>query len=305
MRAVPSMSDSDALAVTEDRASTDPAALSFGPRLAHARETLSLSVNDIAARLRLSPKQVMAIESENLEALPGPAFLRGFVRNYAKEVRLDPVPLIAALNRMLEPAATVDLPAQERSPLIHAAERERFSRAFVITAAVGALLIFAAVGWFSNSRSRPDTSSVGSQSATAVVATLTSPVLTASAAAAATAKAQEQPEASSSVTELNIAPPPRRTDGGEAPAPVSSTAIEPTALHLSFREISWVEVKQEDGTVLMSQNNPAGTEQVVRGKPPYRVVIGNASTVSLAYGGKTIDLKPLTSADNVARLTVH
>jgi cytoskeleton protein RodZ len=295
------MSDGDELAVTEDRASIDPAALSFGPRLAHARETLSLSVNDIAARLRLSPKQVMAIESENLEALPGPAFLRGFVRNYAKEVRLDPVPLIDALNRMLEPATTVELPAQERSPLIHAAERERFSRAFVITAAVGALLIFAAVGWFSNSRSRPDTSRVGSQGATALVATLNAPALTASAAAA---KAPEQPEASSSVAGLNTAPP-RPAAGNEAPAPVSSAAIEPTALHLSFREISWVEVTQEDGTVLMSQNNPAGTEQVVRGKPPYRVVIGNASTVSLAYGGKTIDLKPLTSADNVARLTVH
>jgi hypothetical protein len=34
-------------------------------------------------------------------------------------------------------------------------------------------------------------------------------------------------------------------------------------------------------------------------------VIGNASAVVLDYKGKSIDLKPVTSGDNVARITLN
>jgi cytoskeleton protein RodZ len=302
------MNETNSGAATESASSPEPAGLSFGPRLASAREALSLSVNDIAARLRLSPKQVIAIEGENLAVLPGPAFLRGFVRNYAKEVRLDPAPLIGALNRILEPGISVDAPAQARSPLVHPAERERFSRAFVIVGAVGALLVFAVAGWISNSRSRQAASSVGPGDISPVAATLTvAPAWTVSGAAANAAAAPESLALTSSRTASNAEAfsQSQPAKGVEVPAPIGASAIEPTALRLSFREISWVQLTQQDGTVLLSQNNPAGTEQIVRGKPPYQLVIGNASAVSLEYGGKTVDLKPLTSAGNVARLTVQ
>jgi len=44
-------------------------------------------------------------------------------------------------------------------------------------------------------------------------------------------------------------------------------------------------------------------ERVVRGKPPYQLVIGNASNVRVLYDDKLIDLAPHTRQD-VARLTV-
>jgi cytoskeleton protein RodZ len=57
--------------------------------------------------------------------------------------------------------------------------------------------------------------------------------------------------------------------------------------------------------VVLSQNNPAGSQQIVRGQPPYQVVIGNASEVALDYDGKPVDLVPVTSAGNIARLTLQ
>jgi len=76
-------------------------------------------------------------------------------------------------------------------------------------------------------------------------------------------------------------------------------------VRLSFRDQSWVQVTQADGRILHSQINEAGTEQRIEGKTPLRLVIGNAAGVSVDYKGKTIDLKPVTSADNVARITLN
>src|SRR5467141_1043562 len=69
---------------------------------AQARTRAGLSVEQAAGRIRLQPRQLRAIENEDLRALPGPAYVNGFVRNYAREVGLDPGPLIEDLNAKLK-----------------------------------------------------------------------------------------------------------------------------------------------------------------------------------------------------------
>jgi cytoskeleton protein RodZ len=279
-----------------------PSTHSCGPRLAAAREAMGLSVKDLAARLRLNPRQVIAIENENFSALPGAAFVRGFVRNYAKEVRLDPEPLIDALNRTLEPSSAQSMGgAQGSSPVMNTGEGARLSRPLVLAAALVALAVFAVAGWMTTSRRQPPSAVKAPPAASA-------PAVVAPKSASSSATAQTPPPA--------VATPPDGSTPGSQPAGTTAgteltpapTAIaaspEPNALRFSFRENSWVEVAQHDGTVLMSQNNLPGTEQTVAGKPPYQVVIGNASAVSLEFGGKPIDLKSATSFGNVARLTL-
>ena len=66
---------------------------------------------------------------------------------------------------------------------------------------------------------------------------------------------------------------------------------------------AWIEIKDSADRMLVSSLNPAGSERVVRGRPPYTLVIGNASSVRVTYDDKPIDLAPHTRQD-VARLTV-
>jgi cytoskeleton protein RodZ len=66
-----------------------------GAALAAAREAMGLSVEQVADQLKLAPRQVMAIEQGDFDALPNRAVTRGFIRAYAKTVRLDPAPLVA------------------------------------------------------------------------------------------------------------------------------------------------------------------------------------------------------------------
>ncbi|MCS6943975.1 MAG: helix-turn-helix domain-containing protein [Sutterellaceae bacterium] len=255
---------------------TDSEPAGFGRRLAAAREQLGLSVADIAARLRLQPKQVAAIEAEKITSLPA-AYLRGFVRNYAREVRLDPAPLIADLNSRLQPTAAS--PTMGSAAGWPSKRAEQTLRRVALAAGVGILIVFLVIGLLSN-RGKPQQAPSAATEAGAATAMASAPT-----------------------------PAAGMTDSPSA----ATTAVEPTPevgtdnqrLLLRFREPSWVEVTAADGRVLLSQLNNAGTERMIEAKPPLKLVIGNASGVEVEFRGKRLDLKPLTSSENVARLTLN
>ncbi len=63
---------------------------SAGAQLRAARESHGLSIDTVAQHLKLAPRQVRAIEDGDFSQLPGRTFIRGFARNYARLMRLDP-----------------------------------------------------------------------------------------------------------------------------------------------------------------------------------------------------------------------
>src|ERR1017187_3784954 len=71
-------------------------AVSIGAVLADARGRLGLSIEEAAQQLRLSPSQLHAMEANDYSGLPGATFVRGFIRNYARLLQLDPEPLLHA-----------------------------------------------------------------------------------------------------------------------------------------------------------------------------------------------------------------
>src|SRR5262249_50660744 len=72
-----------------------------GRVLGEARQAQNLSVADVARQLKLSVSQVEALESGDFQRLPGPVFVRGFVRNYARLLRLAPEPLLESVAALL------------------------------------------------------------------------------------------------------------------------------------------------------------------------------------------------------------
>lgn len=72
-------------------------AISVGTMLRETRERLGLSVDDVVNRIKFAPRQIVALEADDFAQLPEIAFVRGFVRSYARLLQLDPAPLLAAL----------------------------------------------------------------------------------------------------------------------------------------------------------------------------------------------------------------
>jgi cytoskeleton protein RodZ len=76
--------------------------------------------------------------------------------------------------------------------------------------------------------------------------------------------------------------------------PQAAAALKPgpgeAGIHLTFAGESWVQVKDGSGKLLLSRDNPPGSEQVLRGKPPYSLMIGNPGQVKLVYNNRPVDL---------------
>ena len=83
----------------------------FGARLKAGREAKKLAVADVAAKLKLTSRQVEALESEDLSHLPSEVFVRGFVRNYGRLVDVDTDSLIAPVDVQAAVAETITAPS--------------------------------------------------------------------------------------------------------------------------------------------------------------------------------------------------
>ncbi|MFT3733964.1 MAG: DUF4115 domain-containing protein [Rhodocyclaceae bacterium] len=90
----------------ESSAPTSPASLWVALR--EAREARGLSVMDVAQHLKLTPRQIEAIEAGDMAQLPGPAFVKGFARNYARFLNLDITPFTALTTMQREEPASFD-----------------------------------------------------------------------------------------------------------------------------------------------------------------------------------------------------
>jgi cytoskeleton protein RodZ len=85
---------------TEDRQEPSPETHEGpGGRLRAAREARKLSVSEVAAGLRLEERTIKALESDDYDALPGPTFVRGYIRSYARSLDLPPDEVVSEYDR--------------------------------------------------------------------------------------------------------------------------------------------------------------------------------------------------------------
>ncbi len=56
------------------------------------RESKEWTIAYVASQLNLAPRQIHALETDNYAALPGLVSVRGFIRSYAKLLKIDAKP---------------------------------------------------------------------------------------------------------------------------------------------------------------------------------------------------------------------
>ena len=66
----------------------------LGQILSQARENKGLTVEDVQQATRINAHYIEALENGEYEVLPTPVHVRGFLRNYARYLSLDPAPLL-------------------------------------------------------------------------------------------------------------------------------------------------------------------------------------------------------------------
>lgn len=117
---------------------------SYGQELKSARERSGMSLQAVADALRLDPRLIEAIEGENAESLPAPAYVRGYIRAYAQLVRCEPETLIARYNTQAK--SDPDLVASVHT--VAAFKQQRDARLmWVGTGIIVSLLMIVVGGW--------------------------------------------------------------------------------------------------------------------------------------------------------------
>ena len=292
---------------------TAAALTGVGQELAAAREARGLALADVAQQLKFAPRQLEALEQEQFGALPGATFAKGMVRSYARLLKLDPEPLLQRVAGHFEVPDSGRLAARYHQP-VPFSDSARKSTFVYLGLSAGVLVLVGAVAYeWHQERQRTAVAKPASKAATSVAKAAPreaqprqAPV--AAQPAMAPAPAQEKTKLAAASATPAPAPVPPAAIAPEKPKVVSAEkpkAVSPGPHRLVVRTEgeAWIEIRDAADRMLVSSLNPPGSERVVRGKPPYSLVIGNASMVTVLYDDKPIDLAPHTRQD-VARLTV-
>lgn len=235
-----------------------------GQRLKAAREDAGLALADVAERLRLSTTIVKALEADDYERLPGAAFVKGYLRNYAKLVGL-PADDIANLYQQIsdeeQPVETVEVlqpVPQRRSGLIWLA--------LAVAVMVVALLVF--VGGDESGSGAGVEYSVPEQMNEEAVST---------------APADDEdvvPQLAGNAEEQAAADQETVSPDGQAEQVVDvDMAPAQDQLSVAFLDVCWVKVVDAADVEVYAGQRSAGSTLRVEGQAPFRVTLGNAAAV--------------------------
>lgn len=99
----------------------------LGKYLHDAREARGIDLRDAAQQTRISLQYLRALEEENFEKLPGDVFVRGFLKNYARFLRLDEAEVMKQYSEMVQKPAPAGVANQVQEAAAEKHEKPRRS----------------------------------------------------------------------------------------------------------------------------------------------------------------------------------
>ncbi|MBK8743953.1 RodZ domain-containing protein [Propionivibrio sp.] len=271
---------------------------SVGQQLRTAREAKGLTTDDVAKAIKLSLRQVKSLEADDWPNLPCNTIIRGFVRNYARLLGLDSDQLMGVLDRLTMPQPhELGIPTGPPVNLQKDGKADRrdyfrvFAGLFVLLLAVSAYFLVSQDVWDS--------------ALSAIKSATQSPVAVPAPVVAPGTVENKAPESGQAATTTAVPVQESTSLPSAQPAPTAEPSpSSDSGLHFGFTQPAWVEVRDRHGSVIFSQLCQANSQRDIEGSPPYTLVIGNSSHVTLKYQGKVVDLS-MRSKDDVARLTLE
>ncbi|OBS10644.1 helix-turn-helix domain-containing protein [Acidihalobacter prosperus] len=277
----------------------------IGTRLRLRREALDLRIEDVARHLHLDTSVVRALESDDFDALPGPAYIKGYLRAYGQLLELDVRVLIDAYRAQAHPAEP------ELKPAVEMNDRMALrGRVYAFGSAIALVLILLAAWWYTHDQSidtNPPVAEHSSASGTAAPAAPTpaiAPTLPLpTTATAPTASTTAMPQTATVPIPPSVSPSPAVV-AGETAAPSAATPAGQARLQLNLTHRSWVQVDDAKGQQLVYGLLDAGTHRLLTGSAPFSVFLGYAQGVQLSIDGQRVDIAPHIRANHTARFKV-
>jgi cytoskeleton protein RodZ len=309
-----------------------------GVMLREAREAAGISCDELCRRTRLERRIIDAIESEDYNSLAAAAFVKGYIRSLAKELNIDPTPILAQYNQSVTDEDPLLADFNTRSPI------QITSSSTLMRGISGGLafvvVVLIALWWQRNYQSAPDSpgalARLAAEAALEIVPDPGTPLpysytivdhstepldpvnswrrQTDGSAPPRVELEREEPvvaeKAAPKVTPPKTVPDESTpTANSEPPATEGAATLEtvpaPTSgeLTLTGNGESWIEISDFAGKRLYFGLIKPGQQIGLTGRPPYDLVIGNASVVNIDYLGQSVDVRA-RAVNGVARFSL-
>ena len=314
----------------------------FGLCLKEARETANLTVDEISDAIKLPEDMILALENSAIDILPPVTFTQGYIRNYARFLKLPENEVVELYNHMLP---TSDAPLSPRSFLprqLSSSELVFKIASYFVVLCIVAMFIF----WFLQA----DTEIEGNQEDDVAASVDGSnnkqfyeKIINAEENLEAVEKNSQQTILDNSADET--APeagsePELEADLDEVIIIESSDVsdIIPEDLDVEVDEIglvskikknvtddvseyiaqegddvlilgtiseSWIEISDANNQRLVFELIKKGGYYRVTGKAPFKIFLGNAPTVSLQLNDEAIDVRQFIRSDKLAHIELY
>lgn len=273
--------------MTEEVLAQEPST-GLGEQLAAAREQHGVSVEEMAYKLKLTTKQINAIENDDYSLLGPVTFVKGHIRSYCREFNLNEAQLMSQFKHQREETE------KRMQSFSRRTEREaKDNRLMLFSYAIIALIIGSSlfIWWQNREPARTDT-----PTDTPVVQTSKIEVSTV-------------PEVSErqDVAQVNVATSPQlegeqqvltanATEQQETLKPVvvaeqkKNTDKNVNTIVMTFKGDSWVEIFDADGERVAFGVKKKGYVMTLDGKAPFNVVLGKHYIVDVEFNGELVDI---------------
>jgi len=264
----------------------DVVAADIGTTLRRAREALNMQIEQAARQLHLDVRLLTALESDDFAALPGTAYAYGYLRSYAKLLKIPDKELLQQFMDMSQKDSNALVPNHMTFAVDNKVASFSFAQILLIVFVV--LLILGGAAWL-----------------------LMGDVLKTSAEKVSAVKVER--EVAKIPVELPEKPTPKvaeKTAGvivqKEASLPQSievkhvesvSTPKSIKMLRLAYEKNSWTEVRDAHGETLIYRMVNAGEKLTLQGQTPYTIGLGYATGVTVTYKDSIFDTKPYRRND--------
>ncbi|OOF23892.1 hypothetical protein BZJ17_02270 [Salinivibrio sp. IB574] len=301
---------------TEEQAQThtQPAP---GEVLKQAREKMGWSVRDVADRLRLRVSVIEDLENNNPDTDQLATFTRGYLRSYAKLLQIDSNKLLEEQDIDANSSETI----QKMQSFSRKTRRQKSESRLMMLSGVIALILVGITGaWYWQNQQTVEPL-VPQQAADELVTTPndtdTMPVADPAQAPISDAEPEPSVPASSEGQQATQAVAPESTTsepsiseqideaqraandsvGNDNEAPVAAD----NTLVMRFSSDCWIDVRDATGARLATGIKTNGDALTLNGEPPYQLVLGAPSAVTITFNGDNIDLDGYPTGQ-VARL---
>ncbi|GAM11686.1 cytoskeletal protein RodZ [Geobacter sp. OR-1] len=255
----------------------------LGQWLLQSREAKGVSLEEAADITRISKAYIDALEKEDFDRLPGPAYCKGFLRIYAGYLGISADEAVARYDMKMSGGAAPVRPPADENPVPQA---QKTGRRWVLPVILLSLVLLVSI--FVDTNPRPPVNRPAVKPETAQTSR--------------PAPVQPQPSSSKPAAAPVAAPVQQTNEAPVSAAPVAEPQKEGLILKLKVNQDSWLNV-DIDGRLSKQYDLKAGDLIEWKADSLITIDIGNAGGVEGEVNGKP--LAPFGAAGKKAHVVIR